>query len=94
MAQDEKKRWTITETDNCRNFLLTKFSINDFLLAKRRNIFMYTAIIGLWQIFQLLIFDLSRGKNHYLSQVRNFRFLFSYFVLLPLLWEVLKDTVC
>ena len=55
---------------------------------------MYMAIIDLWQISQLLIFDLSRGKYHYLSQVRNFRFLFSYFVLLPLSGEVLKDAVC
>ena len=91
-AQDEKMRRTITETDNGRNFLFTKFSVVDFFLIVKRNIFMYTAKIGLWQISQLLIFVLSRKKYHYLGQVRNFRFLFSYFVLLPPL-GILNDTV-
>ena len=92
-AQDEKMRRTITETDNGRNFLFTKFSVVDFFLIVKRNIFMYTAKIGLWQISQLSIFVFSRKKYHYLGQVRNFRFLFSYFVLLPPL-GILNDTVC
>ena len=92
-AQDEKMRWTITETDNGRSFLFTKFSVIDFFLTDKRNIFMYTAEIGLPQIFQLSIFVFSRKKYHYLGQVRNFRFLFSYFVLLPPL-GILNDTVC
>ena len=92
-AQDEKMRRTITETDNGRNFLFTKFSVADFFLIVKRNIFMYTAKIGLWQISQLSIFVFSRKKYHYLGQVRNFRFLFSYFVLLPPL-GILNDTVC
>ena len=92
-AQDEKMRRPITETDDGRNFLFTKFSVVDFFLIVKRNIFMYTAKIGLWQISQLSIFVFSRKKYHYLGQVRNFRFLFSYFVLLPPL-GILNDTVC
>ena len=92
-AQDEKMRRTITETDDGRNSLFTKFSVVDFFLIDKRNIFMYTAKIGLWQISQLSIFVFSRKKYHYLGQVRNFRFLFSYFVLLPPL-GILNDTVC
>ena len=92
-AQDEKIRRTITETDNGHNFLFAKFSVVDFFLIVKRNIFMYTAKIGLWQISQLSIFVFSRKKYHYLGQVRNFRFLFSYFVLLPPL-GILNDTVC
>ena len=92
-AQDEKMRRTITETDDGRNFLFTKFSVVDFFLIVKRNIFMYTAKIGLWQISPLSIFVFSRKKYHYLGQVRNFRFLFSYFVLLPPL-GILNDTVC
>ena len=86
-------RRTITETDNGRNFLFIKFSVVDFFLIVKRNIFMYTAKIGLWQISQLSIFVFSRKKYHYLGQVRNFRFLFSYFVLLPPL-GILNDSVC
>ena len=86
-------RRTITETDNGRNFLFIKFSVVDFFLIVKRNIFMYTAKIGLWKISQLSIFVFSRKKYHYLGQVRNFRFLFSYFVLLPPL-GILNDTVC
>ena len=92
-AQDEKMRRTITETDDGRKFPFTKFSVVDFFLIVKRNIFMYTAKIGLWQISQLSIFVFSRKKYHYLGQVRNFRFLFSYFVLLPPL-GILNDTVC
>ena len=92
-AQDEKMRRTITETDDGRNFLFTKFSVVDFFLIDKRNIFMYMAKIGLWQISQLSIFVFSRKKYHYLGQVRNFRFLFSYFVLLPPL-GILNYTIC
>ena len=86
-------RRPITETDDGRKFPFTKFSVVDFFLIVKRNIFMYTAKIGLWQISQLSIFVFSRKKYHYLGQVRNFRFLFSYFVLLPPL-GILNDTVC
>ena len=34
-GQDEKMRWTITETDKGRNFLFTKFSV-DFSLPKEK----------------------------------------------------------
>ena len=78
-------RWTITETDNGRSFLFTKFSVIDFFLTDKRNIFMYTAEIGLWQINQLSIFVLRHEKYHYPGQGPDFRFFFSYFVLLPLL---------
>ena len=63
------------------------FSQNSQLLTFSlpiRNIFMYTAEIGLWQIFQFSIFVLSHEKYHYPSQRPNFRYFFSYFVLLPL----------
>ena len=80
----KKMRWTITETDNGRSFLFTKFSVIDFFLTDKRNIFMYTAEIGLWQIFQLSIFVLSHEKYHYPGQGPNLRFFFSYFVLRPL----------
>ena len=86
-------RRTITETDDGRNSLFKKFSVVDFFLIDKRNIFIYMAKIGLWQISQLSIFVFSRKKYHYLGQVRNFRFLFSYFVLLPPL-GILNDTVC
>ena len=82
-AQDEKMRRTITETDDGHNFFFTKFSVIDFFLTERRNIFMYMATIGLWQIFELSIVALSREKYHYPGQVRNFRFQFSYFSFLP-----------
>ena len=68
-------RWTITEKDNGRNFLFTK-PVIDFFLIDKRYIFMHTAKIGLWQIFQLSIFVLSREKCHYPGQVRYFRFYF------------------
>ena len=94
-AQDEYMRWTITETDNGRSFLFTKFSVIDFFLTDKRNIFMYTAEIGLWQIFQLSIFVLSHEKYHYPGQGPDFRFFFSYFVLLPFLgnfkWHCLLE---
>ena len=38
-GQDEKMRWTITETDKGRNFLFTKFSVDLFLTE--RKIFSY-----------------------------------------------------
>ena len=60
-------RWTITETDNKRNFLSTKFLVTDFFITERRSVLMYTAGIGL-----------SREKYYYLGKVRNFGFLFSY----------------
>ena len=66
---------------------VTLFSKNSQLL-----IFLYTAKIGLWQISLVSIFVFSRKKYHYLGQVRNFRFLFSYFVLLRPL-GILNDTV-
>ena len=56
--------------------------------ANQRNIFMFTAEIGLWQIFQLSIFVLSHDKYYYPGQRSDFRFFFSYFVLLPLLVTV------
>ena len=68
-------RWTITEKDNGRNFLGTK-SVIDFFLIDKRYIFMHTAKIGPWQIFQLSIFVLSREKCHYPGQVSYFRFYF------------------
>ena len=76
-------RWTITETHNGRSFLFTKFSVIDFFLTDKRNFFMYTPEIGLWQIFQLSIFVLNHEKYHYPGRGPNFRFFFSYFVLLP-----------
>ena len=91
----KKMRWTITETDNGRSFLFTKFSVIDFFLTDKRNIFMYTAEIGLWQIFQLSIFVFSHEKYHYPGQRTNFRFFFSYFVSLPFLgnfeWHCLLE---
>ena len=91
----KKMRWTITETDNGRSFLFTKFSVIDFFLTNQRNIFMFTAEIGLWQIFQLSIFVLSHEKYYYPGQRPDFRFFFSYFVLLPLLrnfeWQCLLE---
>ena len=88
-------RWTITETDNGRSFLFTKFSVIDFFLTNQRNIFMFTAEIGLWRIFQLLTFVLSHEKYYYPGQRPDFRFFFSYFVLLPLLrnfeWHCLLE---
>ena len=91
----KKMRWTITETDNGRSFLFTKFSVIDFFLTDKRNIFMYTAEIGLWQIFQLSVFVLSHEKYHYPGQRTNFRFFFSYFVSLPFLgnfeWHCLLE---
>ena len=94
-AQDEYMRWTITETDNGRSFLFTKFSVIDFFLTDKRNFFMYTPEIGLWQIFQLSIFVLNHEKYHYPGRGPNFRFFFSYFVLLPLLrnfeWHCLLE---
>ena len=80
----EKMRWTIKETDSGRSFLFTKFSVIDFFLTDKRNIFMYTAEIGQWQIFQLSIYVLSHKKYYYPGQRTDFRFFFSYFVLLPL----------
>ena len=91
----KKMRWTITETDNERSFLFTKFSVIDFFLTEKRNIFMYTAEIGLWQISQLSVFVLSHEKYHYPGQRTNFRFFFSYFVSLPFLgnfeWHCLLE---
>ena len=56
---------------------------------------MFTAEIGLWRIFQLLIFVLSHEKYYYPVQRPDFRFFFSYFVLLPLLgnfeWQCLLE---
>ena len=66
-------RWTITETDNKRNFLSTKFLVTDFFITERRNVLMYTARIGL-----------SREKYYYLGKVRNLGFSFRI-CLLPLL---------
>ena len=34
-GQDEKMRWTITETDIGRNFLFTKFSVDLFLTERK-----------------------------------------------------------
>ena len=92
----KKMRWTITETDNGRSFLFTKFSVIDFFLTDKRNIFMYTAEIGLRQILQLSIFVLSHEKYHYPGQGPNFRFIFFVFVLLPLLgnFEVKNTHFC
>ena len=64
-------------------YIFVTFSVFDFFLSKRRNIFTCTAKIDPWQIFQLSIFVLSRQKYHHPSQRRNFRFFSSYFVLLP-----------
>ena len=48
--------------------------------------FRYTAKIGLWQIFQLSIFVLSREKYHCQSHwIRNFCFFCTYFSFLPIL---------
>ena len=56
---------------------------------------MLTAEIGWWQVFQLSIFVLSHEKYHYPGQRPDFRFFFSYFVLLPLLgnfeWHCLLE---
>ena len=53
---------------------------------RQKKSFRYTAKIGLWQIFQLLIFILSRGKCYYQSHwIRNVRFFFPYFGFLSLL---------
>ena len=79
----EKMRWTIKETDSGRSFLFTKFSVIDFFLTDKRNIFMYTAEIGLRQILQLSIFVLSHEKYHYPGQGPNFRFIFSYLFYFP-----------
>ena len=62
-------RWTITETDNKRNFLSTKFLVTDFFITERRNVLMYTARIGL-----------SREKYYYVGKVRNFGFFLFVFV--------------
>ena len=56
--------------------------------------FRYTAKIGLWQIFQLSIFVLSREKCHYQSHwIRNFCFFCTYFSFLPF-YESLNVAVC
>ena len=34
-GQDEKMRWTVTETDKGRNFLFTKFSVDLFLTERK-----------------------------------------------------------
>ena len=53
---------------------------------RQKKSFRYTAKIGLWQIFQLLIFILSRGKCYYQSHwIRNVRFFFPYFGFLSFL---------
>ena len=86
----EKMRWTITETDNGRSFLFTKFSVIDFLLTDKRNIFMYTAEIGLWQIFQLSI---SATRNT-ITQVKDLTLGFSFRILFYFPFqEILSDIV-
>ena len=50
-------RWTITETDNGRNFISTKFSVIDFSLAKEEMFSFTRPKIGLWQISQLSIWS-------------------------------------
>ena len=92
-AKDEKKRWTITQTANGRNFIFRKLSVIDFFLSERRYGFIYTANIGPWQIFQLSIFALSREKYCYQSDcIRSLQFLFSYLFYFGF-YEILNDTV-
>ena len=78
-AQDEYMRWTITETDDGRSFLFTKFSVIDFFLTEKSNIFMYTAEIGLWQIFQFSIF--VPGTRNTITQVKDLTFGISFRIL-------------
>ena len=78
--------WIVTKTNSGRNFQFAKFSDSDFFLSNRKNIFRYTSKIIPWQIFQFLIFILSRKICHCQSHwVHNFWFFFLYFGFLPLL---------
>lgn len=82
----KKMCWIVTKTNSGRNFQFAKFSDSDFFLSNRKNIFRYTNKIILWQIFQFLIFILSRKICHCQSHwVHNFWFFFLYFGFLPLL---------
>ena len=68
--------------------LIFQYTILSYWIGRYRQkkSFGYTAKIGLWQIFQLLIFILSRGKCYYQSHwIRNVRFFFPYFGFLSLL---------
>ena len=78
----KKMRLIFTKTNNGHNFQLTKFSVVDFFLTDRSNLFRLGR-----QIFQLSIFLLSREKCDYQSHwVRNFRFFsLPYFVFLGIL---------
>ena len=75
------------KTNNGHDFKFTKFSVSDFFLIDRRNLVRYASKNGLWQIFQLSIFALSREKRYWYQSHwrRNFRFFFSYFGFLHLL---------
>ena len=73
-------------TNNGPNFSI--YTILSYWIGRYRQkkSFRYTAKIGLWQIFQLLIFILSRGKCYYQSHwIRNVRFFFPYFGFLSFL---------
>ena len=73
-------------TNNGPNFSI--YTILSYWIGRYRQkkSFRCTAKIGLWQIFQLLIFILSRGKCYYQSHwIRNVRFFFPYFGFLSLL---------
>ena len=47
--------------------LMYKFSVIDLVLYGQKKSFRYSAKIGLWQIFRLSIFILSREKCPYQS---------------------------
>ena len=83
-AQDEKLCWKTTKTMGIiSNIQILSYWLGPYFQKKSLK---YKAKIGLWQIFQLSIFVLSRDKCLYQSHwIRNFRFFFPYFGFLSLL---------
>ena len=74
----KKMPWKTTKINNGLNF---NVQILSYWLGPygQKKSFRYSAKIGLWQIFRLSIFILSREKCPYQSHwFRNFRFFFPY----------------
>ena len=75
----EKMRWIIITKTTIGVIFNLQNSHSLTLSLPTEAIFQVNGQIGLWQIFQMSIFVLSRDKCHCQSHlIRNFRFFFSY----------------
>ena len=98
-SKNHKVRWRIERWKHAFVFVVIRLMFSDgpkilsYLIdpCRQKKSFRYTTKIGLRQIFQLSIVALNRERCHYQSHwIRNFRFFFSYFGFLPLLWTSLS----